>query len=154
MKILVMSDSHGSVSKLRKAFECEQPDACIFLGDCVRDYLQVCDEQPNVLHYVVSGNCDFGSNSGFSERIITAIGGKVFYITHGHNERVKNGYMSLCMSGLQAGADVVLFGHTHMTCVNEYEGMVLLNPGSISSGTYGIITIDENLKIDYYVDSL
>ena len=45
-------------------------------------------------------------------------------------------------------ADVVLYGHTHIACYEEKNGVVVINPGSLSSprdgssGTYAVIKIN------------
>ena len=147
MKLLVLSDSHGCVNKLKTAVDLEKPQAIAFLGDCVRDYLEICDSYIGVLHFIVAGNCDLGA-SGFSERIIADIFGKRFYLTHGHRENVKSGYLKLCMNALENECDAALFGHTHLTCKNYYSGVEILNPGSISCGDYGIVEIDEEGNIE------
>ena len=51
------------------------------------------------------------------------------------------GYMRLCYSALEAEADIALFGHTHMKCKNNYEGLELLNPGAATLGYYGVVQI-------------
>lgn len=141
MKLLVMSDSHGSVLNMNKAIKREEPDYVIFLGDCVRDFLKLCDEYGHINSYVVQGNCDYGQNM-FPEVQTVNIGGKRFYITHGHRERVKTGYMTLCAAALEAEADIVLFGHTHRTYDDFYAGIKLFNPGSIGIKNYGIIMLE------------
>ena len=146
MKILVLSDSHGYLARIEQAIRAEQPDRIIFLGDRASDFLDVCEKESYQEKYertpvhIVSGNCDTG-RSGFPEKLILEIEGKRFYITHGHRENVKMGYMRLCYSALEAEADIALFGHTHMKCKNNYEGLELLNPGAAMLGSYGTVQL-------------
>jgi putative phosphoesterase len=154
MKILVLSDSHGSVSKIISAIDREKPDYVIFLGDKVCDILEVCDNYSGVRFIIVSGNCDGpGSFTGFSERIVTVLDDVTFYITHGHNERVKSGYMELISKAFEFDVNIALFGHTHMTCKNNYSGLELLNPGSIGQGDYGVVLINDR-KIETYLKNI
>lgn len=145
MKILVLSDSHGYLTRIEQAIRAEQPDRIVFLGDCVSDFLAVCDTEfyrkqyETVPVHIVSGNCDTGSGCSFPEKSVLEIGGKRFYLTHGHRENVKAGYLRLCFSAMESGAEVVLFGHTHLKCQNQYNGLELLNPGAAMHGSYGII---------------
>lgn len=150
MKILVLSDSHGSLAYIEQAIFAEQPDRIIFLGDRVADFLAVCgkasyqDKYEKTPVHIVSGNCDMG-RSEFPEKLVLEIEGKRFYITHGHRENVKMGYMRLCYSAMEAEADIALFGHTHMKCKNNYEGLELLNPGALTLGFYGIVQIKNGI---------
>ena len=154
MKILVLSDSHGAVSKIVSAIGREKPECVIFLGDKVCDILGVCDNYAGVQFIIVSGNCDgSGSYTGFSERIVTVLDDVTFYITHGHNERVKWGYMDLISKAFEFDANIALFGHTHMTCKNNYSGLELLNPGSIGQGDYGIVLLGDG-KIETYLKNI
>ena len=148
MKILVLSDPHGSLVNIERAICAEQPDRIIFLGDRVSDFLDVCGKESYRKNYertpvhIVSGNCDLG-RSEFPEKLVLEIEGKRFYITHGHRENVKMGYMRLCYSAMEAEADIALFGHTHMKCKNNYEGLELLNPGAATLGSYGVVQITD-----------
>ncbi len=154
MKILVLSDSHGSVSKIISAIDREKPDYVIFLGDKVSDILEVCDDYSGVRFIIVSGNCDGpGSFTGLSERIVTVLDDVTFYITHGHNERVKSGYMELISKAFEFDVNIALFGHTHMTCKNNYSGLELLNPGSIGQGDYGVVLLNDR-KIETYLKNI
>ena len=55
-------------------------------------------------------------------------------LVHGHRQGVKEDLERLYFTALEAGADLVLFGHTHRA-LHEQEGKVeFLNPGSIGRG--------------------
>ena len=155
MKIIVLSDSHGAVSKMETAIELEKPDCIIFLGDRVADFLLICDNYPGIPLFVVAGNCDkTGCPTGFSEKIITEISGVRFYITHGHNEHVKTGYMNLIYKAFESEASIALFGHTHLSCKNRFSDLELLNPGSIGSGSYGIVILENDKQPETFVKSI
>lgn len=138
-KLLLMSDTHGNQAGILKVMELAgKVDAVIHLGDCHRD--TKCIKKCKV--YSVKGNCDISSNEK-SERLITLEGKKILML-HGHKQRVKLGLLSLGFYAQEKGADIVLFGHTHIP-TEQYSGSVLLyNPGCLSGmrQTYGIMTID------------
>lgn len=148
-KILVLSDTHGNEAGIKKAIELAgKVDAVIHLGDYDRD--TKCIKNQKV--FSVKGNCDLGSTQK-SKRIVT-IGGKRILMVHGHKQRVKLGLLTLGLYAQEKGADIALFGHTHIP-TQQYAGNVLLyNPGCLSSmrQTYGIMTIrdDGRVKIKTY----
>lgn len=119
----------------------------LFLGDGARDADAVEAAFPALAFYRVSGNCDIG---GFTpESGLAAFGGVLFFYTHGHNYQVKSGLGGLWQEAKRRGADVALFGHTHVAHCELVEGIYLFNPGSLSLprngiSTYGIITIENS----------
>ena len=56
MKILVMSDSHGSTENMLRAVEATTPGLIIHLGDCVRDTAALELAYPHIPLYKVCGN--------------------------------------------------------------------------------------------------
>lgn len=142
MRILVVSDSHGDVFSLRKAVR-SQPTAeiVVFLGDGERDMDFVSYETENKHVIAVKGNCDFGSI--LPENVTQTISEKKLFVTHGYLENVKFGDDKLIYKGQSLGADIILYGHTHVP-VNKYvDGVYVFNPGSIRNGNYGFIDITE-----------
>ncbi len=135
MYILVISDSHGRVSEIEKAIE-QNPDAkhIFFLGDCVRDVEDlVCIYTDRIFH-IAAGNCD-----GFSEYPtveLTHLYGKKILFCHGHTFSVKYGKERLYNAAESSGADLVLFGHTHIPLTEYADGRYFVNPGSIGRGGF------------------
>lgn len=144
MKILVVSDSHGAVDAMRLAVEREQPDAVLFLGDCLHD-AEGLRRGCHIPIETVPGNCDWGSLDE-PERFIE-LGGVRILMMHGHTRGVKYGGMNAYYAAREMGADVLLYGHTHRPTV-DYDGtLYTMNPGSIRyTGTYGVLMI-ENGKV-------
>ena len=60
MKLLVFSDSHRSLSAMRRIIAREQPDEVIHLGDYIGDAEQIEREFPSIGFLKVVGNCDYG----------------------------------------------------------------------------------------------
>lgn len=141
MRVLVISDVHGDVRGVCEAIE-QQPDArvVLFLGDGLRQMEDAAERYPDREFYMVPGNCDFGAGS-IPVRQET-FGGKRFYFTHGHLHDVKYTLYRLELAAREAGADIVLFGHTHNPYEEYADGLYLFNPGSLRYGrTYGYVDI-------------
>lgn len=141
MKIAVFSDSHRHMSAMENAVALEKPDVIFHLGDHDTDAAALSRKFRDIPLYSVQGNCDYYPIG--EERIITRIAGKTFFAAHGHTYNVKLGYDSIINAAAVSGADILLFGHTHIPYEAEVNGLIVLNPGSIGFGlTYDIIEID------------
>lgn len=141
LHIAVLSDSHGCYSKVEQIILKEKPDCFIFCGDGLNDILAFCEKYPEIYCHIVSGNCDMIDNFPVYKEF--EMYGKNFLITHGHMDCVKSGYMTIAMRALSKGADILLFGHTHIPMSTNYNGVEILNPGSVRNGSYAVIDIDE-----------
>lgn len=145
MKILVISDTHGYLGDAVEAIENEKCDFCIHLGDMVAD----CEELelifPRQKFIFVKGNNDyFTKSSSFPDERTFELGGKRFFVCHGHKFHVKSDLSLLRKKASEAGADIILYGHTHRAYL-ETEPVLVMNPGSRTS--YGIIDIDNDGNI-------
>ena len=142
MKIMVVSDSHGAESLFFKAVECELEDLShlFFLGDGADDFIRIRDSFPGINVAAVKGNCDFFSQ--FNTMDIMTVFGKQFFYTHGHIYGVKEGIDRLVSASMGACADAVLYGHPHCPLVETRNGFLIMNPGAMKFGSYGIITLE------------
>jgi putative phosphoesterase len=145
MDLLVFSDSHGHAGEMREVLMRARTDAVFHLGDGVRD----AEALPlgNTPLYAVRGNCDLFEER--PEEIVMALGGHVILAVHGHRDYVKSGTGTLIRHAVAVGADVVLFGHTHLAQAEylpagtPYVGgtlphaLYLCNPGSIGQNADG-----------------
>ncbi len=140
MKTLILSDSHGNTYNVRDALT-KHPDAgqIIFLGDGERDFTYLGEEIGNRALTMVCGNCDFGSD--LSEVELLKIENQLVYCTHGHKHYVKYGLDNLLKEAETVGASLVLYGHTHEQFTDYFDGMHIMNPGSINEYEYGIADI-------------
>lgn len=151
MRILVISDTHGNLSKVYKVINSisDKIDAVIHCGDVVEDVDILKARYPNLSFYNVRGNCDYGS--AVPNEDIFVLGGKSFFVTHGDLYGVNWSIDRLCYKGAEIGADVCLYGHTHIPLIDNYNGIVILNPGSLSAPrgnstySYGIIKIEDGV---------
>ena len=129
-RILVISDSHRyyyNLDKMQK--EIKKPDYIIHLGDVARDqdYIMALFGCPVDM---VAGNNDIFTD--LPGEFIIREGKHVVFLTHGHGYSVYNSTDRLVQRAKELGADMVMFGHTHCPMIDVKEGIMLLNPGSIS----------------------
>lgn len=142
-KILVVSDSHSDIWRLREAIEKEpQARTVFFLGDGVREAEKLSEEYPHKLFHIVPGNCDWGCTLPVD--VTDEIEGMRIYACHGHTHLVKYGTAELVSFAREQKADIVLYGHTHNPATSYDDGVHLFNPGSIREGNYGVIDIAKN----------
>ena len=146
MKILVLSDSHSTLSFMRRCIESVKPDAVIHLGDHFDDAAAMQEEYPGLPMYRVPGNCDrYRCPPGQPEILIQRVCGVNLYMTHGHKHSVKSYLGALLRDARAAKVDAALYGHTHIAdCHREEDGLWVLNPGSCGyfGGSAGLILAD------------
>ena len=160
MTLLVLSDSHGRFDKIKEAFDLNRGVlAVLFLGDGLRDV-----ERVDFLHkpvISVRGNCDtfgFFADSLPQEERMVRFGEYNIMLMHGHRFSVKGSLDTAMAYAARRGADILLFGHTHIRYDKyfaegtELGGEILkkplrvFNPGSIgapreSGYSFGLIGI-------------
>ncbi len=151
MKIAFIGDTHHNERAIEVASEYINSfklDIVIHLGDCIED-VKLLEKNFKGEIYAVAGNCDF-SNIYPKENTLIINGVKIFF-THGDLYKVKNTMNIIAIKAESIGADIVLFGHTHIPIKEEYRNIIFMNPGSIpkpspwSKGKYiGFIEIDDN----------
>lgn len=156
MKIMIVSDTHKAQGNLEKALAENGPvDMLIHLGDVEgkEDYIEALAGCPV---HMVSGNNDFFSNLPWEEEFF--IGDLHVFITHGHGYYVGMGEDHLKAEARGRGADVVMYGHTHVPALTIEPDLVTLNPGSISyprqngrRASYIMMNVNESGKADYEI---
>lgn len=152
MTILVLSDSHSTLSFMRRCIESVKPDAIVHLGDHFDDGEAMNEEFPGIPFYQVPGNCDrYRCRPGQPEILIQPVFGVNLYMTHGHKHSVKSYLGALLRDARKAKVDAVLYGHTHVAdCHREDDGLWVLNPGSCGyfGGTAGLIQVADRRIVD------
>ena len=147
MKWLIASDLHGSISCCRwllDAFEREKADRILFLGDILyhgprndlpeeyapKEVIALLNERKEDL-FCVRGNCDTEVDQMVLEFPILAdyalfpLENRTVFATHGHHFHAK------ALPPLKKG-DILLHGHTHIPIWEEHQGILVLNPGSVT----------------------
>jgi uncharacterized protein len=143
MKLLVISDSHGNYVHALKAHQLAGPvDHIIHLGDGAED-ARLMEQVLEVRVHRVAGNCDFDQE--IPRELTLEFGDCRVFLTHGNRHLVKSGLGQLIRKGVEVGAQVVLYGHTHQPAVASDQGMLLVNPGALKEGfpgSYAIVTVE------------
>ncbi len=147
MRILLFSDSHGDIHSMAKAIgKNHKADMIIHLGDCVSDILKIMEQYGNYRYEFVQGNNDW--SRGYPLEKTLELEGRRIFITHGHQYNVKYDYQRIAARGHAVNADAVFFGHTHEPEEFFSDGMLVLNPGSVSGSgrqakrsTYSLLEI-------------
>ena len=143
MRVLVMSDSHGNTPTALQACDlAEEFDTLVHLGDGAEDAAILAHAlDVSVVH--LAGNCDQGSSS--PRELLWECEGKKLLMLHGDAYGVKSGLSLLEKRAREAGADAVLFGHTHRPLVATLSGMLVVNPGTLMRSalkkTFAIVEI-------------
>lgn len=143
MKILIFSDSHKSFAPMAKAIEIEK-DAnwIIHAGDVHSDVEDLLIAYPKTPVAYVKGNNDFFLRDVPEDRFFTLDGVKIF-LTHGHNYGVKYSIAALFKKGAELGADICIFGHTHVAVCEKMGKITLFNPGAATK-SYGVLEINNS----------
>ena len=144
MKIIVVSDTHGSYRNFKKVMHLHRnADIVVHCGDSRDEAERIRDEYPGVTFYNVKGNCDFYKEGLLGAAVFT-VEGVNFWATHGHMYNVKYGLFDLDAAARRNGADVVLYGHTHIAVDVVREGIRFFNPGSLGYGkSFGVIEVKD-----------
>ena len=146
MRILVVSDTHrqgGALLNLVLNYKLSI-DKLLFLGDGVHDLDDINSVAPNIEIFAVRGNCDFDPTLP-DERFII-FDGVGIYMAHGHTLSVRSSTAALKKRAAQYGANIALFGHTHISHLELDGSLYVMNPGSLTrprtgKPSYGIIEI-------------
>ncbi len=150
IRILVFSDTHRRSDLMREVIRRKRTavDLVIHLGDNFADLKEVRDEFPTIAFLGVRGNCDWHSEEDFPEQNTICFEGHKIFFTHGHKLAVRGGDAVLTYTAKSTGADIALFGHTHVRVHRECDGVTVFNPGSLAEprdgkpASFGYITID------------
>ncbi|HML46261.1 MAG TPA: YfcE family phosphodiesterase [Clostridia bacterium] len=145
MKIVVFADSHTDVSTMLDVVRAERPDVVLHLGDHLADGLEL-QNRVDIAVHLVKGNTD-QADEGKTDALLEIEHVRV-WMTHGHLFKVENGLTTLYDGGARAGAQIVLFGHTHRPHLSYRDGIWLMNPGRVGRisskaihATYGVIRL-------------
>lgn len=154
MKVLIVSDSHGKNTHLNKVLDKEKDiEVFLHLGDLEGSEHFIETFVPCRIE-MVSGNNDYFTEVD-REKIIE-LGGYKIFMTHGHRYGVNFGTEDLKEAGRNLGVDIVMFGHTHVPCIDTEDDIIAINPGSISQPrqpgripTYIIMEIYDNGEVEF-----
>ena len=164
-KLLVVSDSHGSIKALKTVFnwakEKTPPNdsicAAAFLGDGLNDLQHAAAETGFSCNWAqVRGNNDYDNRE--ADTAVFDLLNNRFFICHGHRYSIYGGYHALVSAARYNGANVVLFGHLHVPIKKTVDNILLINPGSVSlprnnkGASFAVIECAEGkeLNVEFY----
>lgn len=147
MKLMIASDIHGSMyyaQLLVDAYKKSGAERLVLLGDILyhgprndlpKDYnpKHVIELLNNISDELlcVRGNCDTEVDQMvlnfpvLADYAVLMLDGKMYYLTHGHKYGVDN------FPNVKKG-DAIIQGHTHVPMLEERDGILCINPGSVS----------------------
>ncbi len=159
MKVLIVSDTHGRDAKLEEAVRREAPfDMLVHCGDVEgrEFYIEALAECPCC---IVSGNNDFFSDLPREEEIW--VNGSKILVTHGHNYGVSVNLYGVIEEARARGCSAVMFGHIHRPVLMEKDGVLAINPGSLTyprqegrKPSYAVLDTDINGKMKARIEFL
>ncbi len=143
--LVVISDTHGSgkgIEKMRSILA--ENDFIVHLGDGFSEARTLIGDYPEKA-YACLGNCDVFSPLP-DEGILEVERVKILYC-HGHKYGVKSTLARLAQEAKKRDCDVALYGHTHTARIDEIDGVMLVNPGSLrycagEGGSYAYLVIN------------
>lgn len=134
LRILIVSDTHGRTDRLESVLDqAPEYDWLIHAGDhAADDWADIAARVTGAGRTLVNvcGNCDLPGSADI-ERPFDALGVPGL-VLHGHTMQVKTSPLPLFYRAREAGAKWVIHGHTHTPVLYVEEGIVFLNPGSLS----------------------
>ena len=150
MKIGIVSDSHGNTSVFETMLAvpgAREAELWLHAGDFALDADDL--EIMSGKHVArVLGNCDLFVDGVYDETVVEVAGHRIF-LTHGHLFNVRFDTMMLAEAARTAGADIAVYGHTHIA-LEEHGDVTVLNPGSIARprdaarGSFMLVDLREN----------
>ncbi|MDO5410373.1 MAG: metallophosphoesterase [Lachnospiraceae bacterium] len=161
LKVLVISDTHRNVRKIKDVMKREKKvDLVLHMGDLEGhgEYIREITQCPLE---AVRGNCDYDGE--WPLETVIQLGGHVIFMTHGHRYGVDYGLYDLEDMARGCGADIAMYGHTHVPYFERQEdGFVILNPGSLGSPrqasrqcAYMVMELDEETdEIEFHQEYL
>lgn len=125
MGILIMSDSHGLVREVSQVVNRHHVEKILHCGDFCVDH----QREPFSNMTLVRGNCD--STEEVPTEQETEWRDLHILQTHGHLFGVKGSLLRLHYRAEEVGANVVVFGHSHVPVCGVERDILFLNPGSL-----------------------
>ena len=140
MKILVFADIHGSVSAMEAAVDIcnrEYPNKVVICGDLFGGWVQQPEQiarlvgKINSVLYLVRGNNDRNNDIallpyGMEDNAVMYHFDRTLFFTHGD---VYNKYR---IPPVLNYGDALIYGHTHSSLLQHYNGLNVLNVGSVA----------------------
>ena len=123
--IIAFSDTHSTPIPEKLLSVIDEANYVFFLGDGASALGRLLFKS-NV--HIVQGNCDVQGILDV-EKVIEIEGVRIL-ITHGDRYKVKRDLLALAMRAKELNCTCAFYGHTHISRIDEYNGVTLICPGS------------------------
>lgn len=160
MKALFVSDNHGDRDILQKIADRFNGEVNVMMH-CGDSNLEPSDPVMQPFKTVI-GNTDWGLN--YPKTQLAVVDHEHILVVHGHLYQVNFTLTPLMLLAKENRATIAAYGHTHQLAVECNQGILYLNPGSISQprgqyqklgGTFAIVSVDaDQFDVQYYDRSL
>lgn len=142
MKIIIFSDSHGSINGMLRTVEktIVSADVYIHCGDGLKEFNILRERYPERGFIGVCGNRDLIDGEVYE--IVTDLCGYRTLIVHSHYDLLTTAKSKNCK--------IVLYGHSHARKCEYIDGIYLFNPGSVYNPrdgkppSYGVMEVRNN----------
>ncbi len=159
MKVLIVSDTHRKNDNFFRVLEDVGPiDMLIHCGDAAGSEYAI-SQAAGCKTEIVLGNNDFFSELPAESEF--NIGKYKVWLVHGHNYYVYMGNEILKQEAACKGVDIVMYGHTHKPVIDTEDGVIAINPGSLSfprqdnkRPSYIIMELDESGEAHFTLNFL
>ncbi len=154
MKCVVVSDNHTNREVFRELIDYYQEQE-VEVFHCGDSEMLSTDKLWQGVHKV-TGNCDY--DAGFPREQLVEVNGKKILLVHGHRHLVNVTLEKLAEEAMMQGAKIAFYGHTHRLDAQVVNGVLCVNPGSISiprglyhdTPTYAIVDINDSVTVQYF----
>ena len=135
-RIGIISDTHGNYNAMDVCVsKAKDVDAWFHLGDYVIDADRLSRSTGKQV-YSVAGNCDILSDA--PPELMVELEGLKLLLMHGHKYDVSvNDIYRACLRAQELNCNAIFYGHTHVSEISNYGGLITVNPGSPSSPRNG-----------------
>ncbi|MBP3603531.1 MAG: metallophosphoesterase [Lachnospiraceae bacterium] len=130
MKVLIVSDTHRYNENYLRVLEKVAPvDMVVHCGDIEGSEYLIAQSAACPVQ-MVQGNNDFFSDLPREKEFY--IGKYKVWLTHGHTYGVMVSDRYIKMEAIERNVDIVMYGHSHRPVVDFGDGIIAINPGSLT----------------------
>ncbi|QBO37220.1 metallophosphoesterase [Periweissella cryptocerci] len=155
MQYVIVSDTHGDRGILVDIFKkyADTATQIFYNGDSELAANDSVFTDVSTVKGNMDFDFDFANEQTYQDDNVTV------FQAHGHLLGVNTSLTSLLLRAEEVGANIATFGHTHQLGVEMINGILAINPGSISQprgqysrlgGTYVVVTVEnDKYKVQY-----
>jgi hypothetical protein len=128
IRIGILGDTHGVAAGCNAALAAMgKVDLILHTGDFAADARAIA-KRTGIETLTVPGNCDYAY--GVDEELLITLCGHRILLIHGQHHSVKRSLERIAEYAGQCGADICVFGHSHVSTIERIGNCLLINPGS------------------------